>query len=243
MSSTKATKPFEWRPEISKQIRGIKRAVKHYENKVITVDCGKTKYKFVFCWSEVHRTYVNDALGCLLFIRNSKGANRVKTLLYDGKTKVNLLKDKAFMVFVRRTLGSSFGNQQQWLLQSLLMNRPGFEEKGGFVYVYNRLSDIHRSRKAKLRHIVLHKVGFTTITPERRVKQQQDANNEKYFIAMVIQTRRPHYVERLIHSYFKSQRVIRKLADGGTEWFLVDRQRIKVEILKLLAVAQAVWNI
>ena len=74
---------------------------------------------------------------------------------------------------------------------------------------------------------MLHKIGLTEKTVEKRVGQQEKANNEKYTVIKTFKTVNFKWLEMAAHRYFKPQRVIKEDSkDGKTEWFLVATERL-----------------
>ena len=105
-----------------------------------------------------------------------------------------------------------------------------------------------RKREVKFGHVILHKIGLTRrFNPRIRIDEQEMNNNERYVVKMTIKTKVPHYFEKLVHLFFAKQRVSMhdmnvNLKDGGTEWFLIDEQKVILDMLKVLTIAKSVWR-
>jgi hypothetical protein len=79
----------------------------------------------------------------------------------------------------------------------------------------------------KITHILLHKIGLTKNSPEKRVHTQELKNGESYQILKFYATKYYKYVEMVAHRLFKDHRVQKTDSrDGNTEWFLIGQEEL-----------------
>ena len=240
-------------PALAKEARDYLKKIKetHRKSKVIRVDCGEVKYNVHFVWSYRYKTYINSAMHCLVLLGNTEANLRkaIATRRKKNDLQQILGKHVHFRNFIKGILGKNWVAKRKWL--EYLVNTGPTPEKPGWVYVYCRLQDVVRQRETKQnqgKHVILHKVGLTRRrNPVERINEQEAANEEQYIMGPTVYLRVPAWFEKLVHLYFGDKRVNMRgfngnLLSGGTEWFLVGKQEVSLDILKILGIARYVWG-
>lgn len=192
-------------------------------------------YRVHFVWSAVHERRVNASLGCVL----ARYAHRRR----HGPSNVRGLRDPARIKRLQALLGRRY--HADWL-RGFVAARP-VPEKAGHVYAYARQADLELKKAGRVAHVLLHKVGLTTRTPDQRIAEQAAANKERYVRVVSVRTAYPRFFEHHVHRFLEECRV-RKfsarggLSDGGTEWFLVEQARLVADLVKIRLLMALVWD-
>ena len=77
-----------------------------------------------------------------------------------------------------------------------------FECGKGYIYIYQRTSDVEKVQSKRISHILLHKIGLSKNYPTTRVQQQEKKNKEKYSILRFFESKYFKYVEMAAHRLF-----------------------------------------
>jgi ribosomal protein L2 len=71
------------------------------------------------------------------------------------------------------------------------------------------------------------KIGRTKNAPERRIKETGRTNKETYVKIVDYFSKYHHFMERILHNYFRNARITRLgIQDGKTEWFLLTEREV-----------------
>ena len=132
-------------------------------------------------------------------------------------------------------LQGHYSDWDKWFYQHVMLTLRPYECKSdGFVYIYQRESDVKKLEDGEIKGILLHKIGSTKKSAESRVGQQQKTNKEPYVVVAAYKSKLYKYFEYIAHRYFQQFRVTKgDSIDGKTEWFLVDTQSLMEGMLKL----------
>lgn len=67
-------------------------------------------------------------------------------------------------------LENVFQDEDKEFVNSVLLNLKPYDAGPGYIYVYQRQSDVLKLQSGKITHILLHKIGLS-IDPKKRILQ------------------------------------------------------------------------